>query len=95
MMLILSFAILTFTVQNLNCALDMSEPTAYTVMVQDKHRSSGKMTRCFLTVTVAGQEVELDVAASDYREAEIGDPVVVEVYEGAFGKAYCILRELP
>jgi hypothetical protein len=95
MMLILSFAILTFTVQNLNCALDASEPTAYTVTVQDKHRSAGKMTRCFLTVTVAGQEVELDVAASDYREAEIGDPVVVEVYEGAFGKAYCILRELP
>jgi hypothetical protein len=95
MMLILSFAILTFTVQNLNCALDASEPTAYTVTVQDKHRSAGKMTRCFLTVTVAGQELELDVAASDYREAEIGDPVVVEVYEGAFGKAYCVLRELP
>jgi hypothetical protein len=95
MMLILSFAILTFTVQNLNCALDASEPTAYTVTVQDKHRSAGKMTRCFLTVTVAGQELELDVAASDYRETEIGDPVVVEVYEGAFGKAYCILRELP
>jgi hypothetical protein len=95
MMLILSFAILTFTVQNLNCALDVSEPTAYTVTVKDKHTSAGKMTRCFLTVTVAGQELELDVAASDYRETEIGDPVVVEVYEGAFGKAYCILRELP
>jgi hypothetical protein len=95
MMLILSFAILTFTAHNLNCALDVSEPTAYTVTVQDKHRSAGKMTRCFLTVTVAGQELELDVAASDYRETEIGDPVVVEVYEGAFGKAYCVLRELP
>jgi hypothetical protein len=53
------------------------------------------MTRCFLTVTVEGQELDLDVPLSDYREAEVGDPVVVEVYEGAFGKAYCILRELP
>ena len=95
LVLLMSFALLTFTVANLNCALDTSEPTAYTVTVQDKHRSTGKMTRCFLTVTVAGQELELDVAASDYREAEVGDPVVVEVYEGAFGKAYCILRELP
>ena len=95
LVLLMSFALLTFTVENLNCALDTSEPTAYTVTVQDKHRSTGKMTRCFLTVTVAGQELELDVAASDYREAEVGDPVVVEVYEGAFGKAYCILRELP
>ena len=95
LVLLMSFALLTFTVENLNCALDMSEPTAYTVTVQDKHRTAGKMTRCFLTVTVAGQELELDVAASDYRETEIGDPVVVEVYEGAFGKAYCVLRELP
>jgi hypothetical protein len=95
MMLILSFAILTFTVQNLNCALDVSEPTAYTVTVQDKHRSGGKMTRCFLTVTVEGQELDLNVAASDYRETEVGEPAVVEVYEGAFGKAYCVLRELP
>ena len=95
LVLLMSFALLTFTVENLNCALDTSEPTAYTVTVQDKHRSAGKMTRCFLTVMVAGQELELDVAASDYRETEIGDPVVVEVYEGAFGKAYCILRELP
>lgn len=95
MVLLMGFILLTFTAQNFNCALDMSEPTAYTVTVQDKHRSAGKMTRCFLTVTVAGQELELDVAASDYRETEIGDPVVVEVYEGAFGKAYCILRELP
>ena len=95
LVLLMSFALLTFTVENLNCALDTSKPTAYTVTVQDKHRSAGKMTRCFLTVTVAGQELELDVAASEYREAEIGDPVVVEVYEGAFGKAYCILRELP
>lgn len=93
--LLMGFILLTFTAHNLNCALDMSEPTAYTVTVQDKHRSTGKMTRCFLTVTVAGQELELDVAASDYRETEIGDSVVVEVYEGAFGKAYCILRELP
>ena len=95
LVLLMSFALLTFTVANLNCALDTSEPTAYTVTVQNKHRSTGKMTRCFLTVTVAGQELELDVAASDYREAEVGDPVVVEVYEGAFGRAYCILRELP
>lgn len=95
LVLLMSFAILTFTVENLNCALDTSEPTAHTVTVQDKHRSAGKMTRCFLTVTVAGQELDLDVAASDYRETEIGDPVVVEVYEGAFGKAYCIMRELP
>ena len=93
--LLMGFILLTFTVQNLNCALDMSEPTAYTVTVQDKHRTAGKTTRCILTVTVAGQELELDVAASDYRETEIGDPVVVEVYEGAFGKAYCVLRELP
>ena len=91
----MSFALLTFTAQNLNCALDTSKPTAYTVTVKDKHRSAGKMTRCFLTVTVEGRELDLDVAASDYRETEVGDPVVVEVYEGAFGKAYCILRELP
>jgi hypothetical protein len=91
----MGFILLTFTAQNLNCPLDTSQPTAYAVTVQDKHRTAGEMTRCFLTVTVAGQELELEVAASDYREAEIGDPAVVEVYEGAFGKAYCILRELP
>ena len=95
LVLLMSFAILTFTVQNLNCALDTSKPTAYTVTVQDKHTSPGKMTRCFLTVTVEGQELDLNVAASDYRETEVGEPAVVEVYEGAFGKAYCILRELP
>ena len=95
LVLLMSFALLTFTAENLNCALDMSKPTAYTVTVKDKHRSAGKMTRCFLTVTVEGQELDLDVAASDYREAEIGDPAVVEVYEGAFGKPYCILWALP
>ncbi len=95
LVLIMSFILLTFTVENLNCALDVSEPTAYTVTVKDKHRSAGKMTRCFLTVTVEGQELDLDVAASDYREAEIGEPAVVEVYRGAFGKAYCILRDVP
>jgi hypothetical protein len=95
LVLFMSFILLTFTVENLNCALDTSEPAAYTVTVKDKHRSAGKMTRCFLTVTVEGQELDLDVPLSDYREAEIGDPVVVEVYEGAFGRAYCILRELP
>ena len=95
LVLLMSFALLTFTAQNLNCALDTSKPTAYTVTVKDKHTSAGKMTRCFLTVTVEGQELDLNVAASDYREAEIGDPAVVEVYEGAFGKPYCILRELP
>lgn len=95
LVLLMSFVLLTFTVKNLNCALDMSKPTAYTVTVQDKHRSAGKMTRCFLTVTVEGQELDLNVAASDYRETEVGDAAVVEVYEGAFGKGYCILRELP
>ena len=95
LVLLMSFVILTFTVQNLNCALDTSKPTAYTVTVQDRHTSAGQMTRCFLTVTVEGRELDLDVAASDYREAEIGDPAVVEVYEGAFGKPYCILRALP
>ena len=95
LVLFMSFILLTFTVENLNCALDTSDPIPYTVTVQDKHRSAGKMTRCFLTVTVEGQELDLDVPLSDYREAEVGDPVAVEVYEGAFGKAYCILRELP
>ena len=95
LVLFMSFALLTFTAANLNCALDRSDPTPYTVTVKDKRRTAGKVNRCFLIVTVEGQELELDVPASDYRETDIGDPVTVEVYEGAFGKAYCVLRELP
>lgn len=95
LVLFMNYSLLTFTAENLNCALDTSDPAPYTVTVRDKHRSAGKVTRCYLTVTVEGQELELDVPASDYRETEIGDPVVVEVYKGAFRKAYCVVRELP
>lgn len=95
LVLLFSFVLLVGVIGNLNCALDRSEPTPYTVTVKDKYSSGGKTTSYYLTVTVEGREMDMDVSGTAYRETDIGDPVTVEVYEGAFGKAYCVIRELP
>ncbi len=95
LVLLFSFVLMTGTIGNLNRALDTSDPTAYTVTVKDKHKTGGKNTDYYLTVTVEGREMDMDVSVTTYRETEIGAPMTVEVYEGAFGKAYCVIRHIP
>ena len=95
LVLLFSFVLMTGTIGNLNRALDTSAPTAYTVTVKDKHKTGGENTDYYLTVMVEGREMDMDVSGTTYRETEIGAPMTVEVYEGAFGKAYCVIRHIP
>ena len=93
LVLFFSFVALTFTACNLNYALDTGEPTHVPAIVREKHVSTGEMTRYKLTVIVSGTEMDIEVSRDTYKGLEVGDRVTVDIYDGAFGDAYCYLRK--
>ena len=93
LVLFFSFVALTFTACNLNYALDTDEPTHIPAIVQEKHLSTGEMTRYKLTVMLNGTEIDIEVSRDQYKRLEAGDCVTVELYDGAFGDAYCYLKK--
>lgn len=72
-----------------NEALDFSEPTVYTLTVEDLEYSGGKNStyRCFTTLP-DGREADMYIKADFYKTLEIGDPIRVEVSTGALGIEY-------
>ena len=51
------------------------------------------MTRYKLTVMLSGAEIDIEVSRDQYKRLEAGDSVTVELYDGAFGDAYCYLKK--
>ena len=78
--------------QNLNYILDTSEPIFYEMPVVDKDvNTGGKSTTYYLYLDWQGQQISMTVSQSDYYRYEIGDPVPVTLYEGAFDDPYYIM----
>ena len=87
---LLSFFVVSAGVQNLNYALDVSEPTRYSAVIEAKrshHSRKGRDYRYF-RFTVNGETIELDVPASTYRTYNVGDTYNITQYQGAFGVPY-------
>lgn len=78
-----------FVVQ-VNYLLDFKEPDVGYTEVLDKHIStSSKLPDSYLlTVSVDGQEQELQAPPELYDGTEIGDEVIITTYHGAFGIRY-------
>lgn len=87
---LLSFFVVSAGVQNLNYALDVSESTRYSAVIEAKrshHSRKGRDYRYF-RFTVNGETIELDVSASTYRTYNVGDTYNITQYQGAFGVPY-------
>jgi hypothetical protein len=72
----------------LNGLLDSSRPAVYEASILDKRSSSGRSTSYYLELSPWGPRTkseEVSVAASQYREAAIGEKIEVESYEGSLG----------
>ena len=89
---LLSFFVVSAGVQNLNYALDVSEPTRYSAVIEAKrshHSRKGRDYRYF-RFTVNGETIDLDVPASTYRTYNVGDTYNITRYQGAFGVPYYV-----
>ncbi len=82
------------TIGNLNYALDTAPATEITSTVLDKRATTGSSrgrSHRYLTVTVNGQPLEVEVSSSLYKATEKGDTVTVRLGDGAFGQPYCYI----
>ena len=89
---LLTFFVVSAGVQNLNYALDVSEPTRYSAVIEAKrshHSRKGRDYRYF-RFTMNGETIELDVSASTYRTYNEGDTYNITRYQGAFGVPYYV-----
>lgn len=62
------------------------------VVDKEKHTHSKGPDVYELLVILDGEEREIPVGGTTYRETEIGDQVSVEVHEGAFGIGYALMK---
>lgn len=80
---------LSFAVAQANVVYAPEEPQTYILMVEETHKSSGKNTTYYCTVTLPdGREESLSISRKFYESLEEGDPVRVEVGKGLFGIEY-------
>lgn len=80
---------LSFAVAQANVVYAPEEPQTYILMVEETHKSSGKNTTYYCTVTLPnGREESLTVSRMLYDSLEEGDPVCVELGTGLFGVEY-------
>lgn len=88
--------LIELTIGNLNHALDPTPATSISSIVLDKRRSTGSgrgsTSHCYLTVTINGEPMEVEVPSSVYHNTEEGDKVTVFLGDGAFGQAYCFIE---
>lgn len=79
----------------LNFLLDFNEPETYVLEVADMSVDRGhKSTSYYCTVQMPdGEIMELNVAASTYREIEIGEDISVKYHDGAFGIPFYIVED--
>lgn len=72
-----------------NQVYDFAEPDSYVLEVENLYKSGGKRQDYRCTVTLPdGREVSLSISQSLYKTLEIGDEVLVERGDGAFGMEY-------
>lgn len=90
----LGFALPWTTVNNLNYALDKSEPAVYGLVINEKdiYTSSKGATSYYLIVDCNGEELKMEVSRSKYNQYEAGERLPVALYEGAFNKPYYIVE---
>ena len=83
---LLSFFVVSAGVQNLNYALDVSEPTRYSAVIEAKDSFHGRR-RSYrrFRFTVNGETIDMDVSPSTYRAYNKGDTYNITSYKGAFG----------
>ncbi len=86
------------SISNLNYAFDRSEPEYFICEITDMHISySGRRNRrvnyTFRLKLESGQEFQMPVSSSEYKEYDIGDSYKIAVYDGAFGAEYCLGAE--
>ena len=87
---ILAFALLYFTVCDLNYALDRSVPTEYAAVIQKKeiNRTRRGPDDYKFEFNINGNEISLSVPSGDYSSHEVGDYYRIVRYEGAFAPFY-------
>ena len=86
---VLTFFIVSIGMQNLNYALDVSEPTRYSAVIEAKDSFHGRR-RSYrrFRFTVNGETIDMDVSPSIYRAYNKGDTYNITSYKGAFGVPY-------
>ena len=86
---VLTFFIVSIGMQNLNYALDVSESTRYSAVIEAKDSFHGRR-RSYrrFRFTVNGETISMDVSPSTYRTYNEGDTYNITRYQGAFGVPY-------
>ena len=93
-MLLLLVLFLSGPIGMINGLTDRSEPKISTVIVEDKHKSSGKSTSYYCTILLPGGEAfDLEVSRADYDRIETGQNVIIACHEGGLGLEYITLME--
>ena len=93
-MLLLLVLFLSGPIGMINGLTDRSEPKISTVIVEDKHKSSGKSTSYYCTILLPGGEAfDLEVSRADYDRIETGQNVTIALREGGLGLEYITLME--
>lgn len=71
---------------NLNYMLDSNKPEEYTATIEEKEMRTHRKapTTYEFSLTVEGEELDLEVGFLDYNNYEVGDTYTVKKYQGAF-----------
>lgn len=88
--LILSAFVFSLVITHLNYALDYSEPEEYRSIIEDKDytRRRKDADSYEFTVTVDGEQYDIDVPISVYNSYDVGDRFNFKKYKGFFGKEF-------
>ena len=76
---------------NLNYAFDFSNPEKIACEIVDKKQGDNDSSDTFY-VLIDGKKIDISVSDSEYFEYEIGDEIVVSLYDGAFNLKYYIFE---
>lgn len=88
--LILSAFVFSLVITHLNYALDYSEPEEYRSIIEDKDytRRRKDADSYEFTVTVDGEQYDIEVPPSVYKNYDVGDRFNFKKYKGFFGKEF-------
>lgn len=79
--------------ENLNWALDFSEPMQCSTRITEKDCSTGKNERYYFTAYIDGKMVEFEVGSDSYDKYNKGANITVNVHRGALGMTYYTLKD--
>lgn len=93
--LMFGFFIPWLCINSFNYAFDVSEPVnqTYTIVEKDIEGGSRSLTHYDLSLKNDEREIEISVSRSAYEEYEIGDEIVISLYQGAFNVPYYVYEE--